>query len=452
MHAPIETLADSVRVAGEPHQRLISVPFLLLRGATAFGALTTGFVQTFVFARILSPERFSIFIIVGAVGYTLWLAELGLPSVLFVKLRSAHLAGRADAYAPRQATAVAWSYAALAAAASVACFAATSLQPSSIMVEHGELALFLLTVALNLPWTLLRSLSIAVDLYVYYESLELLRRTVTVVGLLALLAGLPLVALFAALNLLWLILFAAAAKPLIARGALAPYWRGWSGELVTFFRMNGHDAARSSISALSNAFVTLFPYYVVPVLFGLGAAPIILEVSFRIFRGACVIFAAVCDLAIPGQTRALAARDANRLLRTTLLAAAFCCVPAAAAAALLIFAGAPIFAFLLRTAAMVPPAIVPILVVLLAGGVLQTVAEVLLQYTGYFRSLAWTGLCVAGAMIAATALTFVCGFGLVGFLGIYAAVFLCGAVAMTFAAVRGPILTAGRQQSGHARR
>ena len=85
-----------------------------------------------------------------------------------------------------------------------------------------------------------------------------------------------------------------------------------------------------------------------PWAFGLGAPTIILEATFRIFRGASVIYAAACDLAIPGQTRALAARDAPKLIRTTLIAAALCCVPAAFACGLLIFASKQLFVFLLR--------------------------------------------------------------------------------------------------------
>jgi O-antigen/teichoic acid export membrane protein len=155
-----------------------------------------------------------------------------------------------------------------------------------------------------------------------------------------------------------------------------------------------------------------------------------------------VIFAAICDLAVPGQTRALAARDADRLLRATLLAAGLCCIPAAIACILLIFAGAPLFAFLLRNAAVVPPAITPILIVLLFAAVLQTVSEVLLQYTGYFRSLAVNALCVAAAMIVATCVSFVAGDGLVGFLATYAAIYALSSVAITLAAVYGPIRAA----------
>ena len=56
-------------------QRLISIPFFLLRTTTASAALVTGLLQTYVFAHVLSPQRFSIFILVAAFGYSLWLID-----------------------------------------------------------------------------------------------------------------------------------------------------------------------------------------------------------------------------------------------------------------------------------------------------------------------------------------------------------------------------------------
>ena len=69
--------AASLSADGAPAEgaaaRLISIPFLLLRVSTAGGAFAMGLVQTLVFARVLTPDRFSLFILVGAIGYSLWL-------------------------------------------------------------------------------------------------------------------------------------------------------------------------------------------------------------------------------------------------------------------------------------------------------------------------------------------------------------------------------------------
>ena len=82
-------------------------------------------------ARILTPERFSIFIVVGAIGYTLWLADLGFSNILFVNLRSAHLAGGKNEQAARQVTAVILFYAVLALAASLLCFTVALTRPAA---------------------------------------------------------------------------------------------------------------------------------------------------------------------------------------------------------------------------------------------------------------------------------------------------------------------------------
>jgi O-antigen/teichoic acid export membrane protein len=439
MQAHAASISTDTAVSDKPHARLISIPFLLLRSMTAAGAFGMGLVQTFVFARVLSPDRFSIFILVGAIGYSLWLCDLGLAKILFVELRAARLGGKANDHAAGHATAVMTLYVLLAVAGSLACFGVMIARPTFSAQDAADFALFFLYVALNLAWFSLRSISIAVDEYLFYERLELIRRTVNMTTMLAMLGGLPLTAFLVSANALWLVLLTSATARLVRRGALAPRIRGVSGELVRFFRFNSKAIARSGTSALSDLFTYNFPYYVVPAAFGLGAPVIILEVTFRIFRGASMIYVAACDLAVPGQTRALAARDAPRLIRTTLLAAALCCVPAALACSLLIFAGQPLFAFLLRSAATVPQPIATILVVLLLANLAHMVSLSLLQYTGFFREIAWIGIFVAAAMVAATTVSILAKFDIVGFIAAYAVVYSGGAVAYAIAACRGPI-------------
>ena len=92
--------------------RFLSIPYLFLRSSTAGGALLFGLIQTFVFARVLSPERFSVSILIGTLGITLWLVDFGLTRILFVRQREAFLAGRKDAVIAGQSMAVLIAYAA----------------------------------------------------------------------------------------------------------------------------------------------------------------------------------------------------------------------------------------------------------------------------------------------------------------------------------------------------
>ena len=449
MHATIGSLPEQAPIE-QPRERLISIPYLLLRATTAGGAFAMGFVQTFVFARILSPERFSIFIVVGGIGYTLWLTDLGLAKILFINLRAHHLAGRRDETAGREAAAVILFYGALAVAASLVCFLAALAQPAGTLRGALELSLFLLYITLNLAWFSLRTISIAVDLFVYFERLELVRRVLNIATLVAMLGGLPFIAFLIGSNVLWAALFATAVTKLISRGALVPHVRGFVRELVSFFRLNSHAIARSGTGAISGMFIATFPYYFVPL-------------QYRPRRGAYYSGSDVSDL--PRRLCHLRRDLRSRDPRTDPGAGGARCRPpdqndfAGGGAVLhpggdwlrlLIFAGGPFFKFLLRAAATVPPGIVPILVVLLLANILQIVSEALLQYSGFFRSLAYNGAAVSVMMIVITGVSMIAKFDIVGFLAAYAAVYTVGAICLTIAAIFGPIrAAAGRSGEPH---
>ena len=85
--ASLAALARQAPFAPMSQKRLISYRYMTLRASTAAGTLGTGLLQTFVFARALTPERFSLFIFLGALGYMLSMADAGMVKVLFVDLR-----------------------------------------------------------------------------------------------------------------------------------------------------------------------------------------------------------------------------------------------------------------------------------------------------------------------------------------------------------------------------
>jgi O-antigen/teichoic acid export membrane protein len=420
-------------------KRLISIPFFLLRTTTAGAALLTGLLQTYVFAHVLSPQRFSIFILVAAFGYSLWLIDFGIVKILFVRLRARFLAGdRSDAVAGH-ATAVTLFYFGLVSTGALLCFAFMATQTTASIREAVEFGLFFWFVALNLVWFALRNISIAVDEYVLFEALETVRRAGYFIGLAAVLFGLPLLAMLIALNALWALVIAVCVRRLIARGALRPYIRGFAADLARFFRANKAQLIRSGTYAASEIYVGNFPYVIVPMLFGLGAPPIILDTTFKVFRGGATIFGAVCDILVPRQTSALAERDGPTLVRATLTAAALCSIPAACACIILIFGADKLFHILLGNAATMPPATTPLLVVLLIANLTQMVAHSVLVHNGYFRDVARIGIGVAAAMTGVGAYAIVAHIDIVQFLKLYVAVYTCGAVAAVVLMIRGPI-------------
>ena len=406
---------------------LFSLRYFGLRAFTAAAAVCTGLAQTFVFARILTPRDFSIYILIGSFGVALWVFDLGAAKILFVRQRARHLAQQANNDIPAQSNAIVALYTLIVAAGTLLCFAVTARLPEVTPGQAVEFAAFFSFCALNLVWFPLRNVSNAVDEYVGFETLEATRRIGHLGLMLLLLVGLPLAAFLLLANLLWFAVFAVCIARLVIQGALARHVHGMYGSLKQFWRNNRAELLRSGNYSVGDLIVYNFPYVVVPIAYGLAGPTIILDTVFKIFRGATLIYAAGLDPLVPRQTRAFAERDMITLKKATWTAAALCAIPTLVLCVALVVAGDRIFALLLGHAASVPAAAIPVLVVLLVANLAQNVASNLLLHTGFFHELARVVTLMLGAMAVTTLVVIVSGAGIVGFIGGYAAAYVIGA-------------------------
>ncbi|HUI14607.1 MAG TPA: hypothetical protein VL048_14190 [Xanthobacteraceae bacterium] len=420
-------------------KRLVSYRYMALRASTAAATLGSGLLQTFVFARVLTPERFSLFIFFAALGYTLYLADIGMVKVLFVNLRRRFLHDKPFGMIARQATMIVHLYYAIAAAAAVLCFLSLAVGFHHSIAASAALSLFFLFNALNLPWVALRYFSIAIDEYVFFEKLEALRRGLNAAALLALLIGLPIAAFLLLINFGWAATMAAAAAKLRHRHVLVGDFRSSAVAFRVFLRGNRKQLVSSAVYMLSETFIYSFPYFVVPWAFGLGAPTIILDTTFKVFRAANQFYSAACDSLVPRQTSALAERDGRAMVRATWLAALLCAIPAAGVSGVLLVASAKVFSILLGPAAVMPPATTPIIIMLLFGNLAQMVSHSVLVHTGFFRDVARISLGLVGAMTVMAGVALWTHFDIVQFLNAYAAIYTCGALATVALMIRGPI-------------
>jgi O-antigen/teichoic acid export membrane protein len=417
---------------------VLSLRYFVLRASTAAAAVAFGLVQTFVFARVLDPDDFSLYILIGTLGISLWMFDLGASKILFVRQRARHLAGETDCAVPAQSTAVVMVYALLVLAGTLSCFAVTALRPKVTLFDATEFALFFSFAALNLVWYPLRNVSNAIDEFIHFETLEAIRRIGHIALMLTLLAGLPLAAFLVLANLLWFALLATAIARLVHKNALSPRLRGVRSSLVVFWRDNRREILRSGNYAVGELAVYNFPYLVVPFAFGLGAPTIILDTVFKVFRGATLIYAAGLDPLVPQQTRAFAAGDAATLKKATLTSAVLCAIPTLALCVVLLVAGDRLFAVLLDHAATIPHEATLILVVLLLANLAQNVASNLLLHTGFFREIARVASFLVVAMAAMTGIVLALRLDIVGFIGGYTVIYIAGAVLYIAYVLRGP--------------
>lgn len=435
--APRKSLLHAIRCFSL--SGLVSLRYMFLRVSTAGGALIAGLVQTFVFARVLPPDQFSLFLLVGALGITMWLFDLGVPKILFVQLRERYLARDNIAPLAAQATALTILYGALVAAGGLICFAIMAMRPAHSLWDVAQFSLFFFFSAFNLAWFVLRNVSVAIDEYIFFEVIEALRRIVYILLLLVMLIGLPFSAFVILINASWVLVFAVTCVRLVRRGALAPQIRGVAGCLLQFFRDHWLSALRTGAHAAGEAYIHNSLYIAVPLAYGLGAPTIIADTALKIFFGTVNLCSAACDLLVPRQTAAYAQRDSHTLLRAVIMAFALCTVPVLAVTALLLFDAEHLFALLLGSSAIMPAELTPIIIVLLATAAAKQVPNFLLQYTGYFRDIARLSLLNALLMTAALGTGVYVGIGLVGLLAIYASVFAAVTVFYIVLAIRGPL-------------
>src|ERR1700687_16234 len=149
--APCSIIAlRSMRGGRRNMKRMISIPFFLLRTTTAGAALLTGFLETFVFAHVLRAQRVLTFILVAAIGYSLWLIDFGIVKILFVRLRARFLAGDRNETVAGHATAVVLFFFWLVVTGALLCFVFMATQTASSLREAAGFGLVFLFVAANL--------------------------------------------------------------------------------------------------------------------------------------------------------------------------------------------------------------------------------------------------------------------------------------------------------------
>lgn len=432
---------------------VVSLPYLVLRSWAAISALLAGLVQNFVFARVLDPERFSWFILVGAVGATMLLFDFGLSKILYVAIRRQFLSGNTgdaktnDTSAhdnnAAQATAVALFYTALVTVASVGCGVYLAYRSHLSGWDGLELGLFLFFYGINMAWFVLRNVSMATENYIAFELLDGARKLFYIVLLLMLYAGLPFHVFILAINLGWIAVFAIMAPRLGRRGALATTTGETTRTLKAFFSSNRAAVMRTGLHAAGEFYIHNVLYLVVPLAYGLGGPTIIADTALKVFLGLLTLCSAACDLMVPRQTAAFAANNARSLARATLTAYALCALPALTIIAALAVDAHGLFALLLGPAATMPPGVTPVLMCLLVAAVGKVAPNFLLQHTGYFRDIGRLSAANIVVMTAALGLAVWAGASIVQLLAVFTAVIAFGSLLYIAIAIRGPI--------GHAR-
>lgn len=397
--------------------------YYLLKAANLALTSAWSFALIFVLVRVLPLADYAnVAVVTGLGGYVL-AVNLGFSTVVYANLRRNFLEhGPAEERAISIATLVLYAgFAGLAALIFWACVFGLPIGSPGIRLA---LAVHFTALSCALPWTIVRVSAAAVDRFMAFELIELARRALALVLVIAMLFGLSFLGYAALSLLLWLAAFAAT-YPIM--GGL---WRGVRLDEGMRRLRNDIRAIRHTgvFSALETAIYN-FPYMFVPFLYGASSAVVAFDTFYKIVRFGASAYLASAEATLPAQTRALHEGDRGRLAGRTAMALGLGALPMIVGILAVTVFGDFTFGHLLKKAGLIPETTRIAMGVMLAAMLIQTISGNLLVNTGKAALLARLSWVIAAGLALFSAAVMIFHLPFSTFILGYAAVYAAGAVA-----------------------
>ncbi|MCI3132738.1 hypothetical protein [Phenylobacterium aquaticum] len=366
--------------------------YYLLKAANLVLTSVWSFTLIFVLVRVLPIADYAnVAIVTGLGGYVL-AVNLGFSTVVYSTLRKNYLT-----QGPQEEASI--SLATLVLYGSVAVLAATIfwgcvyLIPIGSGPMRGALVIHFAALACALPWMIVRVSTAAVDRYIAFESLEMVRRALALALVIAMLFGVTF-KWYAILSLaLWAIAFLA---------TLPIMTRIWTG---TTLRVGFRHLRREIVAVKSTGTFSLletiiynFPYLFVPILYKSSTAIVSFDTFYKIVRFGASAYLASAEATLPAQTRAHHEQDGGRLLRLTTYAILLAAIPMALGVISVTIFGDITFGNLLKKAGLISTSTRISMALMLIAMLFQTISGNLLINTGNAAALARISWSIAGAL------------------------------------------------------
>jgi hypothetical protein len=390
----------------------------------AFGILTT-----FVFLRRLSPDVFATYILISAIGGYSILADLGASNLIYVNIRKAYLGGDHLATALEEALGALFTNSAV---VLLVFFVVGGLIVADVIKNHGaplNLILYLLFWLLLLPWNIVRTTANAVDLYVPFEIIELMRRLLVAGALVAFLAGLEIRQYLIAINVVWAASFLVAAS--YGRRLFDEFSAGKGSiiaAVVRFYRDRLASVKAVVVFNLSALTIFVFPYFIIPSMPFSRDALIVFDTFYKVGRFGATAYRVAEDTFLPIQTRAVHEGRTRDLMSSVGTVLAFQAVIFLVGATILLGGSNRIFTVLLNGKVEISQAIVLMMVAMLFLLLIHVTLEAVLINSGLFEPMAKLSLGVLTALGTVALVSYLFKFSFPLFLGAYVLVYGIGVI------------------------
>jgi O-antigen/teichoic acid export membrane protein len=363
--------------------------YLALKVSNTAFQLAFGILTTYIFLRVFSPDVFAAYILISVIGGYASLADLGCSNLIYVNMRNAYLDGHHLGPVLEEALGALLTYAAI---VLVVFFVVGGLIVANVIENHGaplNLILYLLFWLLLLPWNIVRTTANAVDLYVPFEIIELMRRLLVTGLLISLLAGLEVRQYLIAVNVVWGACFLVAA--FCGRHLFDEFGAGKGSIAAAVVRLYCDRLAsvKAVVAFNLSAFtIYVFPYFIIPVMSFPRDALIVFDTFYKVGRFGATVYRVAGDAFLPVQTRAVHEGRTRDLMSSVGTVLAFQLVIFLIGAICLLGGSDRIFPVLLNGKVEISQAIVLMMVAMLFLELIQLTLEVILMNSGIFEPMA----------------------------------------------------------------
>jgi hypothetical protein len=423
---------SSVRVlaAAQVRDETMNVyTYFTLKVSNTVLQLVFGVLTTYVFLRIVPPDVFAAYILISAIGGYSSLADLGYSNLIYVDMRKANLDGHHLGTALEEALAALLTYGSV---VLLMLFVVGALIVANVIENHGaplNLILYLLFWLLLLPWNIVRITANAVDLYIRFEIIELIRRLLVTGFLIGLLAGLDVRQYLIAINVVWGACFLVAA--FYGRRLFDEFGAGKgsiAAAVVRLYRDRLPSLKAVAAFKVSTFTINLFPYFIIPSMSFPRDALVVFDTFYKVARFGATAYQVGGEAFLPMQTRAVHEGRTRDLMSSVGMVLAFQFVIFLVGAIVLLGGADRIFPVLLNGKVEIGQAIVLMMVAMLFLELIQLTLEVILINSGLFEPMAKLYVTVVTALGTVALVVYLFKLSFPVFLGAYVLVYGVGAI------------------------
>jgi hypothetical protein len=370
---------------------------LAIRALTLVITTVYGFLFVYVLTRAVPIQLYTVIVLSSGIANYVLASDVGYSAFVYSRIRQLYFENSTAAIRDFLSEAVT-GYALVAAIASaIGALVIAAALPGSALTK-SSVALYFVSIVISFPWTLLRRAGSAVDLYVEFEFIEMVRRTALLIMLAPVLLGMPFLYYSIFSVSLWVIAFSAA--PILMARRRIEVQAAPIRSILRHLNLNRAHILPSGGFALIEFAIFNYPYLFAPLLFVSRMPLVQFDIFFKIIRFGTSSFAVSNDTFIIYQTRAYYQNNKRALWLYVGLALALAAVPFLLASGFILFYGDVFFRTLLSKLGGVSPPVRFAMVGMLAALLLQNCAGALLVGLGRYRALLNVAV-IAGLMSAA---------------------------------------------------